>query len=71
VRVSLVSPGGVNTPIYAQAANYAGRVGRPPPPVDRPETVARAIIKAVNLTPYNYTKHGMNLTSLEAIFARQ
>ena len=33
--------------------------------------IARSIIKAVNLTPYNYTKHGMNLTSLEAIFARQ
>ena len=32
--------------------------------------IARSIIKAVNLTPYNYTKHGMNLTSLEAIFAR-
>jgi len=32
--------------------------------------IARAIIKAVNLTPYNYTKHGMNLRSLEAIFAR-
>lgn len=32
--------------------------------------IARAIIKAVNVTPYNYTKHGMNLTSLEAIFAR-
>lgn len=32
--------------------------------------IARAIVKAVNLTPYNYLKHGMNLTSLEAIFAR-
>lgn len=30
--------------------------------------IARALIKAVNLTPYNYVKHGMNLTSLEAIF---
>ena len=30
--------------------------------------IARTIIKAVNLTPYNYLKHGMNLTSLEAIF---
>jgi broad specificity phosphatase PhoE len=30
--------------------------------------IARAIIKAVNLTPYNYLKHGMNMTSLEAIF---
>lgn len=33
--------------------------------------IARALIKAVNLTPYNYLKHGMNLTSLEAIFARR
>jgi probable phosphoglycerate mutase len=32
--------------------------------------IARALVKAVNLTPYNYLKHGMNLTSLEAIFAR-
>jgi probable phosphoglycerate mutase len=32
--------------------------------------VARPLIKAVNLTPYNYLKHGMNQTSLEAIFER-
>lgn len=32
--------------------------------------IERALIKAVNLTPYNYLKHGMNLTSLEAIFTR-
>jgi broad specificity phosphatase PhoE len=32
--------------------------------------IARSIIKAVNITPYNFVKHGMNLTSLEAIFAR-
>lgn len=30
--------------------------------------IARSIIKAINLTPYNYLKHGMNMTSLEAIF---
>lgn len=30
-------------------------------------TIERRIIKAVNLTPYNYVKHGMNLTSLEFI----
>ncbi|MEQ9520535.1 MAG: histidine phosphatase family protein [Parvibaculum sp.] len=30
--------------------------------------IERAMIKAVNLTPYNYVKHGMNMTSLEAIF---
>ncbi|MCE9649228.1 MAG: histidine phosphatase family protein [Parvibaculum sp.] len=32
--------------------------------------IQRAIVKAVNVTPYNYVKHGMNMTSLEAIFAR-
>lgn len=31
--------------------------------------IERAMIKAVNLTPYNYVKHGMNLNSLESIFA--
>ena len=28
------------------------------------------VIKAVNLTPANYLKNGMNLRSLEAIFTR-
>lgn len=32
--------------------------------------IERAIIKAVNVTPYNYMKHGANMTSLEAIFAK-
>lgn len=31
--------------------------------------IERAIIKSVNVTPYNYFKHGMNMTSLESIFA--
>lgn len=31
--------------------------------------VTRKIIKAVNLTPYNHTKFGMNMTSLERIMA--
>ncbi|MEP6981183.1 MAG: SDR family NAD(P)-dependent oxidoreductase, partial [Nakamurella sp.] len=47
VRVSLVSPGSVDTPAYSQAANYTGWQGRPPPPVDKPEKVARAIVNAV------------------------
>jgi len=38
--------------------------------LNRQDGVRRALIKAVNLTPYNYLKHGMNLTSLEAIFER-
>jgi probable phosphoglycerate mutase len=32
--------------------------------------IARGLIKAMNITPYNYLKHGMNLTSLEALFER-
>ena len=32
--------------------------------------IQRALIKSVNVTPYNYVKHGMNMTSLEAIFAK-
>jgi NAD(P)-dependent dehydrogenase (short-subunit alcohol dehydrogenase family) len=47
INVCVVSPGGVDTPAYAQAANFAGRVGRPPPPVDPPEKVARAIVRSI------------------------
>ncbi len=43
VHVCEVWPGGVNTPVYQQSANYAGRVGRPPPPVVSPEQVAATI----------------------------
>jgi NAD(P)-dependent dehydrogenase (short-subunit alcohol dehydrogenase family) len=43
VQISYAAPGGVDTPIYEQAANYAGWIGRPPPPVLAPEAVARAI----------------------------
>lgn len=32
--------------------------------------IERALVKAVNLTPANYLKNGMNLRSLEAIFTR-
>ena len=33
--------------------------------------ITRAVIKAMNLTPANYLKNGMNLRSFEAIFTRQ
>jgi NAD(P)-dependent dehydrogenase (short-subunit alcohol dehydrogenase family) len=45
VHVSLVSPGGVNTPVYLQAGTYVGLHGRPPPPVVSPERVARVIAR--------------------------
>ena len=44
IRIGTVHPGAVRTPIYALAANFAGRVGRPPPPVYPPETVADAVL---------------------------
>jgi NAD(P)-dependent dehydrogenase (short-subunit alcohol dehydrogenase family) len=44
IHFCLIDPAGVDTPIYRTAANYAGRIGRPPPPVDRPEKVATAIV---------------------------
>ncbi|MEO5608607.1 MAG: SDR family NAD(P)-dependent oxidoreductase [Ornithinibacter sp.] len=43
VDISLVTPGGVNTPVYRQAGTYLRRHGRPPPPVDSPEKVAGVI----------------------------
>jgi short-subunit dehydrogenase len=48
VHVSLVSPGGVDTPIYDQAGSYTGRPGSPPPPVISPERVARAVVGALD-----------------------
>ncbi len=48
VHIGVVSPGGVDTPIYRQAANYQGRPGRPPAPVDSPEKVARAIVRLLD-----------------------
>jgi len=44
VSVSLVMPGAVDTPIYDQAATYAGRHGAAPPPVVEPDRVARAVV---------------------------
>jgi NAD(P)-dependent dehydrogenase (short-subunit alcohol dehydrogenase family) len=48
IRISSVSPGGVNTPIYSQAANVTGRSARPPLPVDSPEKVAGAVLSCVD-----------------------
>ncbi|MGL5816216.1 MAG: SDR family NAD(P)-dependent oxidoreductase [Phycicoccus sp.] len=48
VDVTLVAPGAVDTPIYRQAGTVLGRHGSPPPPVVRPETVARRIVKALD-----------------------
>lgn len=44
ISVSVVQPGGVNTPIYVQGASYAGSTGRPPPPVYSARRVARLVL---------------------------
>jgi hypothetical protein len=38
----------VDTPVYEQAGSYTGHGGRPPPPVDPPEKVARAVLRALD-----------------------
>ena len=40
IHVCLVKPGAIDTPIYHQAASYAGSRGSAPPPVITPEAVA-------------------------------
>jgi NAD(P)-dependent dehydrogenase (short-subunit alcohol dehydrogenase family) len=48
IHVGILHPGAIRTPIYSLAANYAGRIGRPPPPVYPPERVADAILDVVD-----------------------
>lgn len=47
ITVSLVSPGGVDTPIYPTAGNWTGRQPKAPSPVEDPEQVAHAIARTV------------------------
>ena len=44
ISISILQPGGVDTPIYFQAASWAGSTGRPPPPVYSPERLGRRIV---------------------------
>ncbi|WP_082600653.1 SDR family NAD(P)-dependent oxidoreductase [Nocardioides sp. Soil777] len=46
LRFGYVAPGGVDTPIYEQAATYGDSVGRPPFPVQTPERVAARVLAA-------------------------
>lgn len=48
VHVCEVWPGGVNTPVYGQSATYAGRGGRPPPPVVSADRVAEVIVRTAD-----------------------
>jgi NAD(P)-dependent dehydrogenase (short-subunit alcohol dehydrogenase family) len=44
IRVGYAAPGGVDTPIYLQAATYGDAVGRPPFPVASPERIAHRVL---------------------------
>lgn len=46
IRIRIVLPSTVDTPIYQNAANVTGRRVHPLPPISSPERVARAIIAA-------------------------
>jgi NAD(P)-dependent dehydrogenase (short-subunit alcohol dehydrogenase family) len=45
IHICTLAPGSVDTPIYTSAANYAGFIARPPPPVDQPERMADAVVR--------------------------
>jgi NAD(P)-dependent dehydrogenase (short-subunit alcohol dehydrogenase family) len=44
VEVSIIQPGGVDTPIYFQAASWTGSTGRPPPPVYSAQRLGRRVV---------------------------
>ncbi|MBM6401567.1 SDR family NAD(P)-dependent oxidoreductase [Phycicoccus sonneratiae] len=46
-HVSLVSPGGIDTPVYRQAATVLGRHGAPPPPVRSEDAVAARVARVL------------------------
>jgi NAD(P)-dependent dehydrogenase (short-subunit alcohol dehydrogenase family) len=48
IAISVVQPGGVDTPIYFQAGTWTGSTGRPPPPVYSPYRVARRVLSVVD-----------------------
>jgi NAD(P)-dependent dehydrogenase (short-subunit alcohol dehydrogenase family) len=44
ISISILQPGGVDTPIYYQAASWTGSTGRPPPPVYSPQRLGRRVV---------------------------
>jgi NAD(P)-dependent dehydrogenase (short-subunit alcohol dehydrogenase family) len=44
ISISILQPGGVDTPIYDQAASWGGSTGRPPPPVYSAQRLGRRVV---------------------------
>lgn len=59
IRIGYIAPGGVDTPIYRQAATYGEAGGRPPFPVATPERVARAVLAAAD-RPWRRSQVGLS-----------
>jgi short-subunit dehydrogenase len=63
VRIQHVAPGGVDTPIYDQGANYVGFAGRPPPPAASADHVAAQVLRRLGAFPLpqqlSLLNHGM------------
>lgn len=57
IHISEVSPGAIDTPIYKQAANYTGRTPAPPPPVQSPAVMARAVADCIE-NPHKHVDVG-------------
>jgi NAD(P)-dependent dehydrogenase (short-subunit alcohol dehydrogenase family) len=69
VDVATILPQAVDTPIFAHAANYAGRAVRPVPPMVDPHEVARGIVRcARSPTPeITYKRAGRALELLHSL----
>jgi NAD(P)-dependent dehydrogenase (short-subunit alcohol dehydrogenase family) len=67
IHICTLAPGSVDTPIYTSAANYAGFVGRPPPPVDSAELVAGRVLRLAD-KPRNSASVGVTNRIIELGF---
>jgi NAD(P)-dependent dehydrogenase (short-subunit alcohol dehydrogenase family) len=68
IEVATILPQAVDTPIFAQAANYAGRKVRPIPPLIDPEEVARGIVSCAR-SPKREVTYGRLGRLLEVVHA--
>jgi short-subunit dehydrogenase len=59
ISVTLVKPGGIDTPIGQHAANHMGREALIPPPVYDPDLVAQAILEAAEYPRREITVGGV------------
>ncbi|MGD9735545.1 MAG: SDR family NAD(P)-dependent oxidoreductase [Solirubrobacterales bacterium] len=68
VHVTTIAPEAVDTPIFANAANYGGRTIRPIPPILSPDEIA-AGIEACAESPKREVTYGRAGRALEVLYA--